>query len=193
MARELAICAVLLACTPLVGQNEAPPSNRADKSEWVEMSVSGRNICGYEVVDDGSGIELGTYGNRLVEAVREKWYSIIASSLKAPEKPRTTVIDFLLREDGEIGKIRVEESSGDKSLDTMARDAVPGIAPFPSRIPNFPSKPVELRFCFEYNREPSAHRPFCGTTPQGVYRVGGSVEAPRILYQPDPEDSEEAR
>jgi TonB family protein len=157
------------------------------------MSASGRNACGYEVIDDGSGIEMGTYGKRLVDAVRERWYSIIASSLKAPYKPRTTVIDFLLLENGVIGKIRVEESSGDKSLDTVARDAVQGIAPFPSGIPNFPSKPVKLRFYFEYNREPSAHRPFCGKTPEGVYRVDGSVEAPRLLYQPDPEYSEQAR
>jgi TonB family protein len=193
MSTKHLACVVLLACIPLFGQSDSSPNgDRNAKSEPLDTSGNGRNACGYEVLNE-RGIELGTYGDQLVEAVREKWYSIIARSSWGPAKSRTTVIDFVLRQHGELGKTRVEESSGEKSLDMAAWNAIQEGAPFPSKISNFPNKALKLRFYFEYNHEPNAHRPFCTEAPKGVYRAGGSVEAPRVLYQPDPEYSEEAR
>ncbi len=194
MSTKRLVWTLLLWCIPLFGQNDSPPQDdRNAKSEPLDTSGSGRNACGYEVLDDRSGIELGTYGDQLLEAVREKWYSTILRSSKSPEKPRTTVIDFVLRERGALDKMRLEKSSGDRSLDTAAWNAIQGTSPFPSPTPNLPSQSLKLRFYFEYSREPNEHRPFCAETPKGVYRVGGPVQSPRVLSQPDPEYSEEAR
>ena len=89
--------------------------------------------------------------------------------------------------------MRIEESSGDKTLDSAAWDAIQTAVPFPLPPPNFPSKSLKLRFYFEYSREPGEHRSFCAESPRGVYRVGGSVQSPHVIYQPDPEYSDEAR
>ncbi len=194
MSTILLVLTLLIASIPLFGQIDSPPqSHRNVKSEPLDSTDNGRNACGYEVLDDRSGVDLGTYGEQLLEAVRERWYSTIAGPSKSLEKPRTTVIDFVLREQGALDKMTLERSSGDKSLDAVAWNAIQGTSPFPSQIPNSPSKSLKLRFYFEYSREPNEHRPFCAEIPKGVYRAGGPVKSPRVLSQPDPEYSDEAR
>ena len=193
MSKRHPICVVLFTCVTLSGQSQAsPPQRHKNESTPVELISSGRNACAFQVVDDHAGVELGEYGDQLVEAVRKRWYPSVAA-LAPLDRPSTTVIEFILKQAGEIGKIKVVDSSHDKSLDTAALKAIEEAAPFRSGIPNFPNQPVKLRFYFDYNRKPNQHRPFCSEAPTGVYRVGGSVTAPRVVYQPDPEYSEEAR
>src|SRR5258707_351970 len=140
MSTKRLVCTLLLSCIALFGQNDSPPQDdRNAKSEPLDTSGSGRNACGYKVRDDRSGVELGAYGDQLLEAVREKWYSTIPRFSKSPEKPRT-VIDFVLREGGALDKMRLEKASGDRSLDTAAWNAIQGTSPIPSQIPNFPGK-----------------------------------------------------
>jgi len=116
------VSTLFIASISLFGQSDSPPpqSDRNAKSDSLDSSRNARNACGYEILDDRSGVDLGTYGEQLLEAVRERWYSTIARSSKSLEKPRTTVIDFVLREQGTLDKMRLERSSGDKSLDPTA-------------------------------------------------------------------------
>lgn len=184
------VCTVLLAHVPLFGQstgnNESEPNSPTNPS-------GARNTCGYSILTEHSGVELGEYGADLLNVIRDKWYSMIPKSTDPAAPPRTAVVDFVLKKHGVLGKMRIEESSEDKSLDSAAWDAIQTAVPFPLPPPNFPYKSLEVRYFFEYNREPSEARPSCAATPDGVYRVGGSVKSPHVLFQPDPEYSEAAR
>jgi len=84
------------------------------------------------------------------------------------------------------------ESSGEKILDDAARDGIKGAAPFAPLPSDYPGR-SELRYHFAYNRQASDDRPVCAGIRQGVYRVGGAIKAPHLVYQPDPVYSEARR
>jgi TonB family protein len=139
-----------------------------------------RNACGYSILTEHSGVELGEYGADLLNVIRDKWYSMIPKSTDPADPPRTAVVDFVLKKHGALGKMRIEESSGDKTLDSAAWDAIQTAVPFPLPPPNFPSKSLKLRFYFEYSREPVSIVHFAQKVP-GVCTESGVLCSPLTL------------
>jgi TonB family protein len=139
-------------------------------------------------------MELAEYGGNVLGQVRWKWYSAIPQSTgSGADKTLTTIVDLSIKKSGVLEAAELGESSGDTLLDEAALSGVKDAAPFPSPPANCKQKRVDLRLYFEYNREPSENRPLCAPMRPGVYRVGGNVKAPHVLYQPAPEMTEETR
>jgi TonB family protein len=111
----------------------------------------------------------------------------------------TTVVEFEIKIDGSLGKIRTIKSSGLGSLDNIAKQAIVASAPF-ARVPKAASKKtLRLQMFFGYNQPSSPDAPVCDGLNWGarsgkeLHRVGSGVKPPHAVYSPDPEFSEEAR
>lgn len=150
------------------------------------------NTSAYQVRSKSIGKDWGPYPDRVLMKIRGKWYPLIA-----PDPPSTTsgttVIEFTINQDGSLGAIENVGSAGDSRLDAAARDAISAAAPFRPLPADYQQGSLKLRYRFGYNQETSDDRPLCGPPRSDVYRIGGRVTAPRPLYQPNPQYSEEAR
>lgn len=104
----------------------------------------------------------------------------------------STVIECDVKRDGALGKVKVVRTSGSKALDELATSAAKSASPFRKLPPDF--KGTKFRLFFYYNMPSTADRPSCtGMHLPSYPHVGGSVRAPKAIYMPDPEYSEEAR
>jgi len=153
-----------------------------------------RQASSYEILSGLPCDELARYGLDLLGRVRTKWYPGIPqwNDLENVERG-TAVVDLSIKRSGAPRDVKLHQSSGSKVLDDIAWNGVKDAAPYPPLPATCKDKWIEIRFYFEYNRELSDQRPACAEIASGVYRVGGPVQAPRGLYLPDPEYSEEAR
>jgi TonB family protein len=185
---------LLFSYVPLLAQN--PLTSRQDgrtTSPSVELGDLGLNTSGFEILNKNGNGDLGSYADGVLRAVREKWYPLIQQSAKsAPKVKGTTVIEFAVRKDGKISRVKIVESSGDRALDAAARDGIMTVSSFVPIPSDLHLKSLRLRFHFGYN-QPSTDRPTCDRLGSGVYSVGGGVRAPHAVNAPDPEYSEEAR
>jgi TonB family protein len=59
---------------------------------------------------------------------------------------------FIVRRDGEVTDLRLENSSGIVSLDLSARRAIENAAPFAPLPPDFPSQYLVVHFEFEWEK-----------------------------------------
>ena len=148
----------------------------------------------YQILSKTNGKDLLTYPDGVLVAVRRNWYPLIPpQTLSSDPQPATAVIEFTIHKDGSLGEMKSMASAGDPSLDAAAWGAVSASAPFPPLPLDYHQKSLVLRYTFGYNQQPSEDRPVCGRRQGSVFRAGAGVQAPRALYQPDPEYSEEAR
>jgi TonB family protein len=153
----------------------------------------GQNASGYEILTKTLKGDPGSYADRILQAVREKWYPLIPKSTESSNKDRgATVIEFVVRREGTLGRMRMVESSGNKSLDAFAWNGIKSVASFAPMPPDFHLKSLRLRFHFGYNQA-TADRPTCNRLGPDVYFVGREIKAPHAVNSPDPEYSEEAR
>jgi TonB family protein len=102
----------------------------------------------------GSGIggyfPYAYYVDLLRSRISSSWYS----SLVAPGLRGKYVagVYFIVRRDGEISDLRIENSSGIASLDLSARRAIENAAPFAPLPPDFPSQYLVVHFEFEWEK-----------------------------------------
>lgn len=145
--------------------------------------------------------DLGFYPNQVLAGVRSNWYPQIPGLEKSiGAKPGTTVIEFTIRKDGSLDKVKTLKSAGDDSLDAAASKAISSSAPF-ERLPEaYHEKTLNLKIHFGYHQPVSTDAPICegpngGAHPAAyaLHKVGDGVTPPRATYSPDPEYSEQAR
>ena len=192
------LCSMAAAlCTPLYSQDEHSASpEQTETAQPPQRRVLPRapEASGYEILSQlkRAPNALDFYPNRILSIIRREWYSKIPRDSQTGE-PSATEIEFTIRRDGSLGKISLSQSSGNDLLDNAAREAVQAAAPFPALPQQWPEKSLTLRFHFFYNQEPSLDAPPCNGPGRGrVFRVGSGMTAPRVVYQPDPEYSEDA-
>jgi TonB family protein len=186
----------VLMCASLQGQSARSSTfPDGDTSRSLEARIEQMpDSSSYQVLTRLKNPDVLPYTDNVLVAVQRKWYDLTSRAERAPgTKFGTTVVEFKIGRDGSVSDTKLVESCGEKDLDDFAMEGIQRASPFAALPSNYDKKSLELRLRFTYNRESSDDRPSCGVVRKGVYRPGGEVKAPRAVYTPDPEYSEEAR
>jgi TonB family protein len=196
--RFLVAASCLLWTTRFLCAQEIPVSKLKNTNATAPFEAKAEQMpdaSSYELLSKVKCPVILPYADRVLGAIRQKWYALTTRSERAPDGNHArTVIEFSIRRDGSISSLKTTESSGQQVLDDLAVDAVKTAAPFAPLPENYAGKSLALGYHFEYNRERSENRPACdGSFRKGAYRVGGNIKAPHATYQTDPVYSEEAR
>jgi len=126
----------------------APPSPpSAAKPETAKPTVADEAVdsSGVGFFDTG-GFPMGEYRDIISLRVRAKW--LIPSNLR-DTFGRTAVV-FYIDRNGRVTDLRVEATSGNRSLDTAALGAVMSAVPFPPLPKGFPRERVGVRIFLNY-------------------------------------------
>ena len=90
------------------------------------------------------------YVDLLRNRISSSWYnSLVAPGLKGKY---VAAVYFIVRRDGEISDLRLENSSGITSLDLSAKRAIENAAPFAPLPPDFTSQYLVVHFEFEWEK-----------------------------------------
>src|SRR5208337_3264435 len=110
-----------------------------------------------EILTDTMGVDFGPYLTRVVQIVKQNWYSIMPESVGPPIfKQGKLAIEFVILKDGTVSGMMLRTSSGDVPLDRAAWGSITASAPFPPLPKEFPGKLLGLRFYYFYNLEPGS-------------------------------------
>jgi TonB family protein len=110
-----------------------------------------------EILTDTMGVDFGPYLTRVVQIVRQNWYTLMPPSVYPPIlKQGKLSIEFVILKDGNTASMVVHTSSGDVALDRAAWGSITNSTPFPPLPKEFPGKLLGLRFYYFYNLEPGA-------------------------------------
>lgn len=108
-----------------------------------------------EILTDTMGVDFGPYMTRIVQIVKQNWYSIMPPSVYPPIfKQGKLAIEFQILKDGTVTAMARDTSSGDVGLDRAAWGSITMSTPFPPLPKEFPGKVLGLRFYYFYNIEP---------------------------------------
>ncbi len=108
-----------------------------------------------EVLTDTMGVDFGPYLTRIVQIVRQNWYSLMPPSVYAPLfKQGKVSLQFSILKDGKTDGLIIHTPSGDVALDRAALGSITASTPFPPLPKEFPGKNLGLRFYYFYNLEP---------------------------------------
>ena len=90
------------------------------------------------------------YVDLLRNRISSSWYnSLVAPGLKGKY---VAAVYFIVRRNGEVSDLHLENSSGIVSLDLSARRAIENAAPFAPLPPDFPSQYLVVHFEFEWEK-----------------------------------------
>lgn len=106
-----------------------------------------------DILSDTQGVDFGPYLQRILQKVREHWYSLIPQSVQM--KKGKLAIEFAITRDGNVADMRLVTSSGDMALDSPAWGSITGSSPFPPLPSEFGGPYLALRFRFYYNPDKS--------------------------------------
>ncbi|HLY99007.1 MAG TPA: TonB family protein [Candidatus Angelobacter sp.] len=110
---------------------------------------------GMEIISDTLGVDFGQYMRRLHIVVQARWSVLIPQSARAPAKELdTAVLSFSILKDGTVTGIKIEQSSGNESLDRAAWAAIT-YGPLPRLPEEFKGSDLRLRCNFLYHPSPS--------------------------------------
>lgn len=166
-------------------------SNSTEPKDAVDPGFDG---SGYEILSEGKHgpEELGSYADRVLTAIRAKWYPRIPPD-RLRFGPTTTEVAVTISRDGSLRGLTISQASADRSLDTAALDGIRAAAPFETLPEKWLEKSLSLRFHFLYNQDSTPDRPACGRQSFDAQRLGPGIEFFGAVFTPDPEYSEEAR
>jgi len=110
-----------------------------------------------EILTDTMGVDFGPYLTRIVQIVKQNWYSIMPPSVYPPIfKQGKLAIEFEILKDGTVSGMTLRTSSGDVPLDRAAWGSITASTPFPELPKAFPGKLLGLRFYYFYNLDPGS-------------------------------------
>ena len=122
-----------------------------------------------EVLSNTTGVDFTAYLQAALKRIKPNWYDSVPESARFPTPKRGVVsVTFHILKDGSVTDIKVEESSGDASLDRAAWSGISASNPFPPLPVEFSGQYLGLRIHFYYNSEP-ARPPY--TQEQSALRV----------------------
>jgi TonB family protein len=112
---------------------------------------------GYDVLTDTMGWDYSSYLTRILQTIRQNWYSILPPSVFPPlRKEGKLTIEFVILRDGTVSGMTLHTSSGDVALDRAAWGSITASNPFEPLPKEFPGKVFGLRLYYFYNIEPGA-------------------------------------
>jgi len=105
-----------------------------------------------EILTDTMGVDFAPYMQRVIQAIRENWYTLIPESARSPLfKQGNVYIQFIIGKDGKVSGMRLEGPSGDVALDRAAWGGITASNPFPPLPQQFRGPNIALRIRFMYN------------------------------------------
>ncbi len=109
-----------------------------------------------DVLSDTMGVDFGPYLQRVLQNVRQNWYTLIPEVARAPIMKKGKVsIEFAIMKDGTVQGLRYVGSSGDVALDRAAYGGITASNPFPPLPTEFKGQYLALRFHFFYTPDRS--------------------------------------
>jgi outer membrane biosynthesis protein TonB len=109
-----------------------------------------------EILTDTMGVDFGPYMTRIVQIVRENWYTLMPPSVYPPiRKQGKLALEFVIMKDGSVQGLVRDTTSGDVGLDRAAMASITASNPFPPLPKEFPGKLLGLRFYYFYNLDPT--------------------------------------
>jgi TonB family protein len=112
---------------------------------------------GAEVLTDTMGWDYSAYLTRILQTIRQNWYSILPPSVFPPlRKQGKLTIEFVILRDGTVSGMTLHTSSGDVALDRAAWGSITASNPFEPLPKEFPGQVFGLRLFYFYNIEPGA-------------------------------------
>lgn len=112
---------------------------------------------GVEVLSDTRGVDFGPYMTRIVQIVKQNWYTLMPPQVYPPIlKQGKVLLEFSILKDGKVEGMRLHTSSGDVALDRASWASITASSPLPPLPKGFPGQTLGLRFHFYYNLAPSA-------------------------------------
>jgi len=128
-------------------QPPAPPPQPAAKSDAAKPAAAEEPGSGSSAgLFDTGGFPMGDYKEIIEALVHSKW--LIPSNLK--NTFGSTGVVFYIDRNGRVDGLRLEKSSGNKSLDSAALAAVFGANPLPPLPKGFPRERVGVRMFLIY-------------------------------------------
>jgi TonB family protein len=110
-----------------------------------------------EILTDTMGVDFGPYLTRVVQIVKQNWYTLMPPSVYPPIlKQGKLSLEFVILKDGKVSGMAVRTSSGYVELDRAAWGSITASTPFPPLPKEFPGQILGLRFYYFYNLEPGA-------------------------------------
>ena len=136
-----------------------------------KQTNTGNAIGNVDVLTDTGGVDFNAYLQSVMKTVKQRWYFYIPESAQARLRMQAKVtIAFAIMKDGTVQGMKIEESSGDPSLDRAAWASIATANPLPSLPAEFSGPSLNLRFHFFYNPEGSNHSGI--PTSQGMSLAG---------------------
>jgi TonB family protein len=127
---------------------EVLPEQRASNSNGHASNI--------DILTDTQGLDFGPYLSRVVENVRQNWFSLIPKEARAPQyKKGMVAIEFAILKDGRVSGMKLEKPSGDVAMDRAAWGGITASNPFVPLPDAFHGPYLGLRFRFYYNPERS--------------------------------------
>ncbi|MGA2423215.1 MAG: TonB C-terminal domain-containing protein [Terriglobales bacterium] len=110
-----------------------------------------------EILTDTMGVDFGPYMTRIVQIVKQNWYTLMPPSVYPPIlKQGKLALEFVIMKDGTVQGLVRDTTSGDVGLDRAAMASITASTPFPPLPKEFPGKLLGLRFYYFYNLEPGS-------------------------------------
>jgi TonB family protein len=110
-----------------------------------------------EILTDTMGVDFGPYLTRIVQIVKQSWYTEMPPSVYPPIfKQGKLALEFQILKDGSVTGLIRDTSSGDVALDRAAWGSITASTPFPPLPKEFQGKLLGLRFYYFYNLEPGS-------------------------------------
>ena len=110
-----------------------------------------------EILTDTMGVDFGPYLTRIVQIVRQNWYSLMPESVYPPiRKQGKLALEFVILKDGKVSGMALRTPSGDVALDRAAWASITASTPFPPLPKEFPGQILGLRFYYFYNLNPNS-------------------------------------
>jgi len=147
-------------------QRVSRPATAASKLETPQSpgqlySSTGRALSSPLVGQTGSGgvgmgqggafgSRFGYYRDLLEQAVARRWRTNDVDPRLQTAPP--VIVTFLIRRDGSISDVRVEQSSGNRALDYSAQRAIFEAAPFPPLPAGYERNEARIEFWFQLQR-----------------------------------------
>jgi TonB family protein len=108
-----------------------------------------------EILTDTMGVDFGPYMSQLLKGIRQNWYSIMPPSVYRPTSKQGKVsIEFNVLPDGKVKNMKIDDHSGDISMDRAAWGSITMSAPFPALPAGYHGPFLRLRLYYFYNLEP---------------------------------------
>jgi TonB family protein len=110
------------------------------------------NMGPFDILSDTQGVDFGPYLSRVLQSIKNNWYTLIPEEARAPLlKHGKVAIRFLITPNGKVAGMFIEAPSGDVPLDRAAYGGITASDPFSPLPHEFHGPYLALRITFFYN------------------------------------------